>query len=82
MGGYDNRTSREFTNNRQKAGKMNAIKSGKLYERYVSDEKAQYIMTFSEYKKKHRLYDKYMANDSLKNTLSFFEYEKLHQKQP
>ena len=49
-----NKTSKEFTRERKRAGLINALKSGKLYEEYLNHPNAQYKMTFSEYKKKRK----------------------------
>ena len=49
-----NETSREFTSKRKKAGLINALKSGRLYEEYLKHPNAQYRMTFSEYKKNRK----------------------------
>jgi hypothetical protein len=54
MGGYDNSLIIEFTQKRRKAGIINAIKSGKLYQEYLNHPTAQYQMTFLEYKKKRK----------------------------
>ena len=77
MGGYDNKTSREISDNRRRGGRINAIKSGRLYEKYMADEKAQYIMNFFEYKKKHKLYERYLLDMNSHPTMSFYEYEQL-----
>ena len=54
MGGYDNKTSRTFTQKRRNGGLQNARKSGKLYTEYLNDPIAQYTMTFTQYKCKQK----------------------------
>lgn len=49
-----NETSKEFTSKRKRAGLINALKSGRLYEEYLKHPNAQYRMTFSEYKKNRK----------------------------
>ena len=52
MGGMDNRTSRGFAKDRR-AGAHRARSFYKgCYEEFLADPSAQYLMTYSEYKRK------------------------------
>jgi len=54
MGGYDNSLIVYFTQKRRKAGRINAKKSGELYQEYLNHPTAQYQITFLQYKKNRK----------------------------